>query len=205
MAVDGYSVLMPPGWDRIPLTSKPETQDAIKTIVDKAIAGNVDPAAPKDRVTDARLELHKRLNRTATEARRKNGIDIYIPVEPIRGFLAPASFLVSKITPGVAAQVSPAETMRHLTKDFGPSEDVTLDGVAGVRCERLVPAKPGDEDSAPSRQVTYVVPVPDPEEVSEWLVISFTLLTPEGLPREFAELLSELFDASMTTFRWSPA
>ncbi|MFI8994885.1 hypothetical protein [Streptomyces sp. NPDC053542] len=204
MAVGGYTILMPPGWDRIPLRSKSETQDAIKGIVDHSVKF-VDPATPKDKVTEVRLELHNRLNRAVADARRRNGVDIYLPVEPIHGFLAPASFLVSKVSPGLAAQTSPAEIMRHLTKDFGPSEDIELDEVPGVRCQRSVPANPKKEDSVPSRQINYVVPVPDPGEVSEWLIVSFTTLTPEGTPQEFLEILTELFDAVMTTFRWSAA
>ncbi|WP_432096745.1 hypothetical protein [Streptomyces sp. bgisy100] len=165
----------------------------------------LDSGTPKDKVTQARLELHGRLNRAVADARRRNGIDIYLPVEPIHGFIVPASFLVSKVSPGFAAQTSPSETMGHLTKDFGPSEDITLDEVAGVRCQRSVPADPKQEDSVPSRQVNYVVPVPDPEGVSEWLIVSFTALTPEGIPQEFLDILTELFDAVLTTFRWSPA
>ncbi|MEV0599480.1 hypothetical protein AB0I82_09295 [Streptomyces sp. NPDC050315] len=204
MAVGGYTILMPPGWDRIPLRSKSETQDAIKGIVNHAVT-YLDPATPKDKVTQARLELHNRLNRAVADARRRNGVDIYLPVEPIHGFVAPASFLVSKVSPGLAAQSSPSAIMSHLTKDFGPSEDITLDDVPGVRCQRSVPANPKNEDSVPSRQVNYVVPVPAPGEVDEWLIVSFTTLTPEGTPQEFLEILTELFDAVMTTFRWSAA
>ncbi|MFI6770015.1 hypothetical protein [Streptomyces sp. NPDC050355] len=203
-AVGGYTLLMPPGWDRIPLRSKSETQDAIKGIVDHAVT-YLDPATPKDKVTQARLELHNRLNRAVADARRRNGVDVYLPVEPIHGFVAPASFLVSKVFPGFAAQTSPSEIMSHLTKDFGPSEDIELDDVPGVRCQRSVPANPKEEDSVPSRQVNYVVPVPDSGEVSEWLIVSFTTLTPEGTPQDFLEILTELFDAVMTTFRWSTA
>ncbi|WP_329174995.1 hypothetical protein OG754_19385 [Streptomyces decoyicus] len=202
MAVGGYTLLMPPGWDRIPLRSKSETQDAIKGIVDHAV-NYLDPATPKDKVTQARLELHNRLNRAVADARRRNGVDIYLPVEPIHGFVAPASFLVSKVSPGFAAQISPSETMSHLTKDFGPSEDIALDEVPGVRCQRSVPADPKNEDSVPSRQVNYVVPVPEPGDVSEWLIVSFTTLTPDGVPEDFLDLLTELFDAVITTFRWS--
>ncbi|NUP14532.1 MAG: hypothetical protein HOZ81_00170 [Streptomyces sp.] len=204
MAVGGYTILMPPGWDRIPLRSKAETQDAIKGIVDQAVK-YLDPATPRDKVTQARLELHNRLNRAVADAKRRNGIDIYLPVEPIHGFVAPASFLVSKVNPGPAAQISPNETMSHLTKDFGPSEEITLDEVPGVRCQRSLPGNPKDDDSVPSRQVNYVVPVPDPGDVSEWLIVSFTALTPDETPQEFLELLTELFDAVMTTFRWSAA
>ena len=202
MTVGGYTLLMPPGWDRIPLRSKSEMQDAIKRIVDHSVKF-LDPATPKEKVTKARLELHSRLNRAVADARHRNGVDIYLPVEPIHGFIAPASFLVSKVSPGFAAQTSPSETMSHLTKDFGPSEDIELDEVPGVRCQRSLPANPKEEDSVPSRQVNYVVPVPDPGDVSEWLIVSFTTLTPEGTPQELLEILTELFDAVMTTFRWS--
>ncbi|MPY60221.1 hypothetical protein [Streptomyces spongiae] len=204
MAVGGYTILMPPGWDRIPLNSKSETQDAIKGIVDHAVK-YLDPATPKEKVTEARLELHGRLNRAVADARRRNGVDVYLPVEPIHGFIAPASFLVSKVSPGLAAQASPSEIMSHLTEGFGPSEDITLDEVPGVRCQRSVPANPKEKDSVPSRQVNYVVPVPDSGDVSEWLIVSFTTLTPDGTPQEFLEILTELFDAVMTTFRWSAA
>jgi hypothetical protein len=54
--------------------------------------------------------------------------------------------------------------------------------------------------AATSRRVDYLVSVPG--RPGRWLAVSFTVLEPADDP-VLAELLVELFDAVMTTFRWS--
>ena len=51
-----------------------------------------------------------------------------------------------------------------------------------------------------SRRVDYVLPVPT--DLDRWVVVSFSTLGAGDPTDEFAQLLVELFDAIMTTFRW---
>ncbi|MGH3816471.1 MAG: hypothetical protein ACRDRE_01680, partial [Pseudonocardiaceae bacterium] len=59
-------------------------------------------------------------------------------------------------------------------------------------------AEPGVEHA--SRRVDYLLPVPaDPDR---WVIVSFSTLGAGDPTDDFAQLLVELFDAIMTTFRW---
>ncbi|MFF3488128.1 hypothetical protein ACFYXC_33290 [Streptomyces sp. NPDC002701] len=52
-----------------------------------------------------------------------------------------------------------------------------------------------------SRRIDYVLPVPG-TTVAQWVTVCFSTIA-DGDPRsEFADVLVELFDAVMTTFRW---
>jgi hypothetical protein len=65
----------------------------------------------------------------------------------------------------------------------------------------VAPADPGQQAGYGSRRVDYLIPVP--EHPRGMLVVAFSTIgdgDPEG---DFAKLLVELFDAIMTTFRWT--
>ena len=47
----------------------------------------------------------------------------------------------------------------------------------------------------------YVLPVPG--TAGDWLMIAFSVLDADGPAGQFAGLLIEVFDAMMSTFRWT--
>ncbi|QEU92577.1 hypothetical protein [Streptomyces kanamyceticus] len=195
----GYTLVIPPGWTRIPL--KEGTQDAVKKIVDDA-ADRLSPDLPRDKVADARLELYRRLNASVKEARQRDGVDLYLPVEPMHGLLIAASIIVTKPETAQRDGVTRHDVLTQLLAGATDSEPAEVDGAAAVRKARTVPADPAKGVEAPSRHVDYVVQVPSNGADSGWLVVSFSTLgdgDPEG---DFTEILVELFDAVMTTFRW---
>lgn len=210
----GYTLIIPPGWARIPL--REGTQDAVKRIVDEA-AERVSADVPKDKVAEARMELYRRLNSSVKEAQRRDGVDLYLPVEPMHGYLVAASIVVAKLDTGLREEVGRQDVLRQLLTDSDDSEPAEVDGAAGLRKERTMPADPEKGVDAPSKHVEYVVPVPSSGATASpasstslggdagWVVVSFTTLgdgNPEG---DFTEILVELFDAVMTTFRWRTA
>lgn len=195
----GYTLVLPPGWARIPL--REGTQDAVKTIVDEA-AERVSADLPKDKVADARMELYRRLNASVKEAQRRDGVDLYLPVEPMHGYLIAASIVVAKVDTALREGVGGHDVLTQLLADSAGSEPVEMDGATAVRKERTMPADPKKGVEAPSKHVDYLVQVPSSGGDSGWLVVSFSTLgdgNPEG---DFTEILVELFDAVMTTFRW---
>ncbi|WP_055565402.1 hypothetical protein [Streptomyces atriruber] len=195
----GYTLIIPPGWSRIPL--REGSQDAVKEIVDEA-AERASRELPKDKVAEARMELYRRLNASVKEAQRRDGVDLYLPVEPMHGYLVAASIVVAKLDTGLREGVSPQDMLTQLLADSKDSEPAELDGAAGLRKERTMPADPRKGAETASKHVDYVVRVPSSGGDAGWVVVSFTTLgdgNPEG---DFTEILVELFDAVMTTFRW---
>ncbi|WP_055547589.1 hypothetical protein [Streptomyces kanamyceticus] len=199
----GYQLILPPEWVRVPMRSG--TEEAIRAIVDDAFA-TLPADAPRDRIGPYRRELERRLKDAVTEARKAEALDVYLPLERMHGIAVPASIVVSEMKFPDEVAVDPSAVSRRLLQAPGRDGETTaaeLDGVRAVRTERTVAASaPGGGELA-SRRVDYVVPVPgDP---GRWLGVVFSTLG-EGDPDDaLADLFVELFDAMMSTFRWSRA
>jgi hypothetical protein len=177
------------------------TDEAVRRIVDRSV-DQLSAEIPKDDVIKARLELIKRLYKGVQQARKADGLTLYLPVERIHGTLVAASIVVSEALTGPGVNVDSGEIVAQLLTDGTGSEPVTVDGSDGVRVDKVVAADPDREVEHASRRIDYVLPVPG-SEVAQWATVCFSTIA-DGNPRsEFAEVLVELFDAVMTTFRWS--
>jgi hypothetical protein len=196
-APDGYTLVMPPGWERVPLRSG--TDDALRKIVDDAVARAPDDV-PRDKLSLVRMELLKRLRKSARDARDHSGLDLYLPVEEIHGVTVGASFVVSEFSFDSVAEVQPALVAARLLSTTDEAVPVTVDDALGVRVERVVEADARRGADFPARRVDYVLSVP--EDPVRWVTVGFSTVA-DGDPRgELADVLVELFDAIMTTFRW---
>ncbi|MGH3771999.1 MAG: hypothetical protein ACRDRW_11490 [Pseudonocardiaceae bacterium] len=192
-APTGYTVVLPPGWSRIPLRRGAE--QAITNILDRSFAG-----LPRDQVATLRQELRLRLRELAGRARENCGLDLYVPTERMRGVTVAASFVVAEMSLGSVQPVDPArlvaQIVAQLAADDAHTTAVDVAGTVATRAEHLAAedAERGIEHE--SRRVDYVLGVPD--DPDRWVVVSFSTLGSGDL----AQLLVELFDAVMTTFRW---
>ncbi|MBW5422622.1 hypothetical protein GKQ77_13795 [Streptomyces sp. BG9H] len=195
----GYTLVIPPGWTRVPL--REGTQDAIKKIVDEA-AERVARELPKDQVAEARMELYRRLNSSVKEARQRDGVDLYLPTEPMHGYLVAASIIVAKVDTALRDGVARQDVMIQLITESDDAEPTEVDGAPGMRKERTMPAAPEKGAEAPSKHVDYVVQVPSSDGDAGWVVVSFSTVGDGDPESDFTEILVELFDAVMTTFRW---
>ncbi|MEU8348527.1 MULTISPECIES: hypothetical protein [unclassified Streptomyces] len=195
----GYTLVPPPGWDHIPL--REGTERAVKRIIDRAIEDLPDDI-PRDDVVKARLELMKQLNKAVKQARKSNGLTLYLPVERIHGTLIAASIIVSEMLSGPGGSADSGTVVAALLSDGSSSEPVTADGADGVRVDKTVGADPDRDVAEASRRIEYVLPVPG-SSTPQWLMVCFSTLADGDPHGDFAEVLVELFDAVMTTFRWS--
>jgi hypothetical protein len=200
----GYTLVLPPGWRRIPL--RQGTSAALRKILDDAFSG-----LPRDKVAPYRIEVERRMKEQIADARRNAGIDMYIPVERAASGPVPASFVVSDafLGPADSAEtVDPAQVVAYLASaggeggEGGRTRIAHLDGASGVRVEATVPGDPGAELPYGSRRCQYIVPVPG--HAGRWLLVTFSTPGARDPDGEFAILLTELFDAIMSTFRWTP-
>ena len=215
--VTGYSLVLPPGWRRIPVQHG--TKAAIRGIVDEVLRRYPEDM-PRDKMTPYRIEIDRQLSDLARRARSVGGVDLYLPIEYVHGVTITASFLVSQVTLPVpetetetetesADQVAAAsaELVGYLTSGEGKASGegnaltVSVDGREAARTESVAPPDPGERMPYGSRRVDYVIPLPG--HPTRWMLAAFSTIgdgDPEG---NFAKLLVELFDAIMLTFHWN--
>ncbi|WP_234380487.1 hypothetical protein [Streptomyces sp. CMB-StM0423] len=192
----GYTLVLPPNWSRIPL--RDGTDEAIMRIVDEAVADLPDDM-PRDQIPQVRLELVRRLRKAAADARKSGGLDLYLPVQQMHGVTVAASFVVSEIT--LATGAEPSLILARLLADAEKSQPTAVDGSVGYRNERVARGSGDEGGEYASRRVDYVLAVP--EDDTRWVTVGFSTLA-DGDPKgQFADVLVELFDALMTTFRWT--
>ena len=197
--VRGYGLVLPPGWRKIPV--RQGTREAIKHILDE-VMGRVSKSVPREKLVRPRIQLEQQLTAMADRARRSSGLDLYLPIEYMHGSTVPASFVVSEGSPGqLGDEADPADVITFLATQTPGSSMTEVDGALGARTETVAPADPENDVPFGSRRVDYVLTVPS--DPGRWLMITFSTLgdgDPEG---QFARILVELFDAIMSTFRWS--
>lgn len=197
----GFNLVPPPGWDSIPLQSG--TREALQRIVRKSVS-QLPAGFPKDDIPQARLRLTKELKQTVRQARNSNGLTLYLPVERMHGMLIPASFVASEPLGAPTGNSEPEAVLLDLARDAEDASARELDGTAAIRTLQKLPAHPEKGVEVPSWRVQYTVPIPHGVP-TQWLTFSFSTLITPGMDIEFTETLVELFDAVMTTFRWSYA
>jgi hypothetical protein len=196
----GYRLVLPPGWCRIPL--RHGTNAAIRELLDAKFRH-----LPRDTVAPYRAEIERRLKQRVAQARPAGGVDMYFPVEITEIGPLPASFVVSEIRldlPSNTSNADPSLVVASLTADAldePGARIVDIDGASGVRTEELVGAKPDAEFPYASRGVKYVLPMPGVS--GRWLLVMFATPGAADPAGKLADLLVELFDAIMGTFRWT--
>ena len=193
----GYTVVIPPGWSRIPL--RQGTNAAIKKILDESFRH-----LPRDRVAPYRLEIERRLKALAAQSRSNAGLDLYLPVDPAQDGPVPASFLVSeaRYSPPAEAseEIDPVQVLAYLASESAGARIIEADGAPGLRTEQIVRPGPEAEIQYASRRVEYTLAVPG--NPGRWLVVAFSTPGSADPDGQLARLLTELFDAIMLTFRW---
>jgi hypothetical protein len=195
--ISGYTLVLPPGWDHIPV--RRGTKEAIKNILDRKFRSYPENAS-RDAIFRHRVEMEGKLRKAATEARKKGGTELYLPVDTQHGVTIPASFVVSEGSVSAPDGADPAEVVALLAAETDSSKPVTVDGAFGLRIERVTAPDPAQDTELPSRCVDYILSVPgDP---GRWLLAAFSTFGAGDTGDGFAGLLVELFDAIISTFRW---
>ncbi|MFI5687683.1 hypothetical protein [Streptomyces sp. NPDC051636] len=195
----GFNIVPPPGWDTIPLQKG--TKEAIHRIVGKSVS-QLPAGFPKDDIPRARLRLMRELKESVRQARKASGLTLYLPVERIHGMIIPASFIASEPLGAPTGHVDPEAVLNDLVRGAEDASARELDGTTAVRTFRKLLADPDRGVEVPSWRVQYTVPIPH-SAPAQWLTFSFSTLIAADMDVEFTETLVELFDAVMTTFRWS--
>ncbi|WP_329052694.1 hypothetical protein OG873_25040 [Streptomyces violaceus] len=200
-APNGFNLVPPPGWDVIPLHTG--TQEAMDRIVHKAVR-QLPAGFPKDDIPKARLKLIQEMKKVVRRARAKGGMTLYLPTERLHGVALPVSIVASEPIeiPRVRPNSGPEAVLAALASETPGAEVRELDDTAALRSERDVPADAAQGVDVAHRRVEYLVPIPN-STPDRYLTFSFSALIAPGSDPAFYDTLVELFDAVMSTFRWS--
>ncbi|KKD03922.1 hypothetical protein [Streptomyces sp. WM6386] len=201
-APGGYELVLPPGWVRIPL------REGMKEALEKILFSHMEQVPegiPRDDAMRFRLEMRRQLEKQARAARRNGGLDLYLPVLPRGGIFLMASFIVAELPIGRDHTIPPQAVLAQLAAEEVPGGTATTVDVAGAPALRRVypstSAEQEQQDAPPTRRVDYVVPVAD--DPGRWISINFSTPGDGDIDSEFTDVLVELFDAVVGTFRWS--
>ncbi|MFF0586299.1 hypothetical protein ACFYWD_10065 [Streptomyces sp. NPDC003781] len=197
-----YELVLPPGWIRIPL--REGTKEALERVLFSHM-GRVPEGIPRDDAMRFRLDMRRQLEKQARAARRNGGLDLYLPVLPRGGIFLMASFIVAEMPIGRDHAVPPQAVIEQLAAEEVPGGTAGKVDVAGApalrRAYRCAPGEEGEQAAPPTRRVDYVIPVPD--DPGRWISINFSTPGDGDAGSEFTDVLVELFDAVVATFRWS--
>ncbi|MFE6522421.1 hypothetical protein [Streptomyces sp. NPDC057794] len=151
------------------------------------------------------MEIERRLRKGINEARKGDGLDLYLPVYERGRVPLGASFVVAETASprGATADANSLLALMTDESDASHCETVTVAETTAVRRDALVGGKSKQDVEAASRRVDYVIPVP--KDSTRCLVVSFSTVGAGDPEDEIAEATTELFDAIMTTFRWRAA
>lgn len=189
----GYTLVLPPGWTKVPLRAG--TEETIAQIVERGFAGF------SQDLVDERYALRALLTDLTSKAASNSGLDLYLPTERMHGFTVAASFVVAEFSFGSVESPDPSQILARLLARGVDSKPVSLAGTTAARGETVAPPDPARDVPFASRRVDYVLPVPN--DADRWLVVTFSTIGQGDPQDDFATLLVELFDAIMTTFRWT--
>ena len=195
-AVRDFSLLMPPGWARIPLDDRVPLR--IKNLVAERLAN-----APAEYREALRSSLTRELTDTLASAARQGGLDVLLSLDPVAGQPVPASALVTHL------QGQPVEdplssllgTMAAGSEELDVRELDVVEVAGGpalrrlsTRGERVAPIGELPGGVLQVTQLEYVVPVPGEDGL---LVLAFsTPIEQLGPP------LVKLFDVMASSLRW---
>lgn len=225
-----FFMVVPPGWARLP--AREDDRQELTAIVRDVIARALPDDLPRDRAEPLRQEMRKRLTATVVEAGDNGANAVYLAVQPVDGYTPPVSIIETEVEDEsdqapeqVIAQVlADALPTRHDQDDPGIRE---VDGGIAARTETVIrrvdpgAELPGLGDDLPvvdDRQVVYTIPVP--HRPGRWVVMSFSAIsaakpnaaagtgtsgteTDADTSDHLTDALVALFDAIMTTFRWT--
>lgn len=192
-----FTIVLPRGWSRVPVG--PGASAAIRTILDRAVAG-VDDA----RAVRVRRRLQELLHQQVKAAEAQSGTELYLPTEQVHGVSVPASVVVS--VPALAEDADPMDVLLAVAARRRGAEVLDVGGQPAVRAEhREEPATLGEDLAgveAAVRQVVYFLA--DPADRGRFVVMSASILesTAQG-GAAVADAVTELVDAMVSTFRWA--
>ncbi|MCK6211530.1 hypothetical protein KZX45_13350 [Georgenia sp. EYE_87] len=221
-----YSVTVPPGWVRLELDGDDRAEKQVRALVDHLTA-----SVPRDSAPALRRPIENQLRDLVADARARGAVDLLVPVDRVAGLTLPASVMATVVTVPEAGAASHEDVLVAMVAR-GSGEPVAVGDAVAVRsltrrdvtaqleaevtaAERALqaagaPAGPlagtlddvEPAEGATSRHVRYLLGIPG--RPAEFLALTLAVLEPADDPEaELGDALTELFDAVVSTLRWS--
>lgn len=195
-----FLMILPPGWVRLPV--RDEHADELQVLIEGIVAEALPSSLPRDSTEPWRGELRKRFRGVVREAQQAGATAVYFPTQAVNGLVVPASLIESEIEDD--GLESADVFLESLMQDADSS--ATQETVDGAPAVRTVSARTrlqvdGDWPEVTNRQVVYTIRVPHRE--GRWIVMSFSAVSSDSVSALLSDALVLLFDALMTTFRWT--
>lgn len=186
-----FSILLPPGWVRVPVN---ESADAkFEDLINGVVA-----AAPAERKRELRAMLEAAVRQMLVTARAQRATDFIISLSAMQGLPIPASISASLLElPDAGTLTSQEQLLRFAT---GSARAVELDGLVAMRRVR---DDRGNAETPPHRTISYVCHLPWSDE---WLLLTASIITTdEPGYSDVLEALEALMDAMISTVRFPKA
>jgi hypothetical protein len=203
LVASGYTLILPPGWLRLDARSEHGTEELDREL------DSVLTTVPRDSYGPLIAEARKMAHSVLERARVAGALDLYLPLGGMHGTAVPASFLVSMLTfpeppPHVTASQDAEATAlliaTMLAARMPQGEVKEMPAGIAVRSRQVIPAEGGSQ--WPGTRVDYQWPMPS--EPLRWALATFTTVGGGKPEDDITELLVQLFDAIMLTWRWQP-
>lgn len=196
-----YSLVIPPPWQRIRLG--PGMDADVDRVLERAVQ-DAPKDMPPDQVAAVRIRMREQLLKQLRAAREQGGEDFYFPPRPIHGIHLNASFVVSVVIPDArfgADDVAPVQA--QLIANGG--EPRTIKDTLWVRSTEVIETDGTEmvEAGLRARKIDYTTAIPGDER--RWVVVAATVIGDGDPYSEHTEMVGALFDAMMTTWRWTQA
>lgn len=193
-----YRLVLPTPWEHVPVGTGRD--ERVAEIVAAAVA-RLPTSAPPDQVAQSRIRLTELMRRQLRECEERGGVDYYLPTDLVHGIQINASFLVSEVLPDTSAPEGlTGQVLASLAGRGGTP--VTAGDTVWIRTDEVV-ARDGDEtisDDLRVRKIDYMTALPSDER--RWYIVSFTSVGDGDPASDFSDLMVDLFDAIMSTWRW---
>lgn len=203
-----YQLVLPTPWEHIPVAQSSVgvgRDQRIEEIVAAAV-GKLGPETPPDQVAQARIKLTGMLRKQLAECEANGGVDYYLPTDLLRGVRLNSSFLVSEVVPDASVPDGmTGRVMAALAVKDDNSRPVTAGDTVWIRSDEVT-KRSADEvvsEDVLSRRIDYMTALPSDER--RWFIVSFTTFGDGDPTSEFSDLMVDLFDAIMSTWRWRTA
>lgn len=197
-----YTIVNIPGWENLSLhpADRSRLEDRLN-----ALAHDIVPASvPRDKATPFREELRKHLTRVVDQARAAGASLVCLPVADLSQGTVPASYSVAEVQDPNPFEAEPEALLRELlSRTEDEARLVEVDHQPALREETVVAADPDADPVAvlSARRVTYTIASPDMP--GRFVIFTFTTLGNQDPDDAVARVLVEVFDAHMSTLRWT--
>lgn len=190
-------MILPVGWAALP--TAPDTERVRTWAVNRIIKQALPDTLPRDRAEPWRRELRKQLTAGTDEAARNGARWVVLPLREFNGTRIPGSLLVTILED--QDPQDPEQLLASILADAGPHGTcVDVAGATAARITAVIHQQLHGKDTAAVR-VSYYLPHPDRPGV--WGLLTFSVLAGDDPDDPAVRGIVFLFDAIVSTLRWS--